>query len=180
MPSNKTVKIGGVTFNKADVKLSKVIKKDGKTINSVFLKDGTHIEFPNQAADNRSRVDQLNASSGSSDFTYEYGYNWESGEYEQHWTTHSRKDDPTEKITLFKRMRGAKITGTEKRDDYRLFGCCDTTVDLSQNDGKIDYVSDSSDVTGSLFNLTKWSHDNNTIILGKSDNATRTNKKNNN
>ena len=63
MPNNnvQNVKIGGVTFNKADVKSSEVIVKDGKKINSVFLQDGTHVEFPNQSANNKSSVSQQNS-----------------------------------------------------------------------------------------------------------------------
>ena len=38
-------------------------------------------------------------------------------------------------------MNGAKITGTDKQDDYTLKGCRNTKVDVSQNDGARDVVT---------------------------------------
>ena len=58
MADGNTIKIGGVQFNKADIKSSEVIVKDGKKVNSVFLQDGTHIEFPTQSENNQSSVSQ--------------------------------------------------------------------------------------------------------------------------
>ncbi len=171
MPNNnvQTVKIGGVTFNKADVKSSEVILKDGKKINSVFLQDGTHVEFPTQSADNKSSVSQNNST--YSEPAYEFGYNMRSGKFEPHWTV-KEYEDPSKKITNFHRMSGATITGTENEDTYNLYGCSNSKVDVSQNDGKADTVRDSKDHTGSLFGGTDWTHDNNTFKLGESDNAT--------
>lgn len=170
MPNKKveTIKIGGVTFDKVDVKSSETILKDGKKINSVFLQDGTHIEFPNQAAKNQSSISQENYK--TSDFSYGFGYNMRSGEFEPHLST-TTKEDPSRKVTNFNRMSGAKITGTEKEDSYFLSRCCDTTVDLSQNDGKSDYVMDKGSRTGSLSEGTRWKHENNTFKLGDSDRA---------
>ena len=92
MPNNNVqkVKIGGVTFNKADVKSSEVIVKDGKKINSVFLQDGTHVEFPTQSADNKSSVSQNNST--YSEPAYEFGYNMRSGKFEPHWTVKEHED----------------------------------------------------------------------------------------
>lgn len=165
----QTVKIGGVTFNKADVKSSEVIVKDGKKINSVFLQDGTHVEFPTQSDNNQSSVSQSNSTYTQP--AYKWGYNFRSGKHEYH-LTYETKEDPSKKVTNFSRMSGATITGTENEDTYNLYGCSNSKVDVSQNDGKADTVRDSKDHTGSLFGGTDWTHDNNTFKLGESDNAT--------
>ena len=171
MPNNdvQTVKIGGVTFNKSDVKSSEVVIKDGKKTNSVFLQDGTHLEFPNQSADNQSTVSQGNRTYIQP--AYKWGYNIRSGKHEYH-LTYETKEDPSKKVTNFQRMSGATITGTENEDTYNMYGCQNTTVDVSQNDGKSDIVTDSKGHTGSIFGGTDWSHDNNTFKLDDSDNAT--------
>ena len=170
MPNNNVqkVKIGGVTFNKADVKSSEVIVKDGKKINSVFLQDGTHVEFPTQSADNKSSVSQANHKYTQP--AYKYGYNVRNGKFEYH-LTYEEKEDPSKKVTDFHRMSGAKITGTENEDTYNMYGCSNSMVDVSQNDGKSDSVQDSKGHTGSIFGGTDWSHDNNTFKLGESDSA---------
>ena len=100
MPNNnvQTVKIGGVTFNKADVKSSEVIVKDGKKINSVFLQDGTHVEFPTQSENNQSSVSQSNHTYTQP--AYKYGYNARNGKIEYH-LTYEEKEDPSKKITDF-------------------------------------------------------------------------------
>ena len=49
MADNNNINIGGVKFNKTDVVKSEVVKKDGKELNSVFLRDGTKMVYPNQA-----------------------------------------------------------------------------------------------------------------------------------
>jgi len=163
MPNNnvQTVKIGGVTFNKSDVKSSEVVEKDGKKMNSVFLQDGTHVEFPTQSTYNESSISQHNA-------TYKV---CKQGILH---ATVEEMEDPTKKVTDFHRMSGATITGTENEDTYNLYGCSNSKVDVSQKDGKADTVRDSKDHTGSLFGGTDWSHDNNTFKLGESDNATVT------
>lgn len=164
--SDNTIKIGGVKFNKADVKSSEVIVKDGKKVNSVFLQDGTHVEFPTQAEDNKSSVTQGNRT--YSQPVYKYGYSVTSGKMGMHLTTET-KEDPSVKVTKFNRMTGAKITGTENEEIYHLNGCTNSEVDVSQNDGKPDRVYEHSSHTGSLFGGTDWEHGNNTYKLGESD-----------
>ncbi len=164
--SDNTIKIGGVKFNKADVKSSEVIVKDGKKINSVFLQDGTHVEFPTQSEENNSTVTQGNRK--YSQPAYKYGYNPATGKMGMHMTT-ELKEDPSVKVTTLNRMTGAKITGTENEEIYHLNGCTNSEVDLSQNDGKSDRVYENSSHTGSLFGGTDWEHGNNTFKLGDSD-----------
>lgn len=166
MTDNNTIKIGGVQFNKADVKSSEVIVKDGKKVNSVFLQDGTHVEFPTQSEENKSSVTQGNHK--YSQPAYSHGFNPRSGKVEGHWTMET-KEDPSIKVTNFNRMTGAKITGTENEEHYNLNGCTNSEVDLSQKDGKTDRVYEHSSHTGSLFGGTDWEHGNNTFKLGDSD-----------
>ncbi len=164
--SDNTIKIGGVKFNKADVKSSEVIVKDGKKVNSVFLQDGTHLEFPTQSAENKSSVTQGNHTYSVP--AYKHGFNTRTGKMEMYWTT-EQKEDPSVKVTQLNRMTGAKITGTENEEHYHLNGCTNSEVDLSQNDGKHDIVYEHSSHTGSLFGGTDWEHGNNTFKLSNSD-----------
>ena len=166
MPDNNTIKIGGVQFNKADVKSSEVIVKDGKKVNSVFLQDGTHVEFPTQSEGNQSSITQGNRVYSKP--TYKYGYNIKTGEHDYH-LTYETKEDSSKKVTSFNRMTGAKITGTENEDTYNLNGCKNSEVDLSQKDGKSDRVYEHTSHTGSLFGGKDWEHGNNTYKLGESD-----------
>ena len=166
MADGNTIKIGGVQFNKADVKSSEVIIKDGKKVNSVFLQDGTHVEFPTQSEENKSSVSQGNRT--YSQPAYKHGFNPRSGNVEGHWTMQT-KEDSSVKVTKFNRMTGAKITGTENEEIYHLNGCTNSEVDLSQHDGKSDRVYEHSSHTGSLFGGTDWEHGNNTYKLGDSD-----------
>ncbi len=166
MADGNTIKIGGVKFNKADVKSSEVIVKDGKKINSVFLKDGTHVEFPNQSENNKSSVSQSNSAH------YEpgahVGFNPMTGNVGPHISL-DKVEDTSVKVTSFNRMTGAKITGTENEDCYYLNGCTNSEVDLSQKDGNQDIVFEHTSHTGSLFGGTDWEHGNNTYKLGESD-----------
>ncbi len=54
--NNNIINIGGVRFDKKDVKSSEKIEQDGKVLNSVFLRDGTHMKYENQASKNESIV----------------------------------------------------------------------------------------------------------------------------
>ena len=164
--SDNTIKIGGVKFNKADVKSSEVVVKDGKKVNSVFLQDGTHVEFPTQSENNKASVSQGNHVYHEP--SYSHGFNPRSGKMEGHWTL-KEKEDASVKVTNFNRMTGAKITGTENEEIYHLNGCTNSEVDLSQNDGNSDRVYENSSHTGSLFGGTDWEHGNNTFKLGDSD-----------
>ena len=47
MTDSNNINIGGVRFNKQDVAKVETIKQNGKVMNSVFLRDGTHMVFPN-------------------------------------------------------------------------------------------------------------------------------------
>ena len=68
-------------------------------------------------------------------------------------------------------MTDAKVIGTYNKDEYRLFGCCNTTVDVSQKDGLYDLVYDSNDHTESDSDAINWKHENNTFKLDTSDQA---------
>ena len=168
MADNNTIKIGGVSYNKETVKSSEVIVKDGKKVNSVFLKDGTHIEYPTQSENNKSTVSQ-------SDHTYSkpvtnFGYNFRTRRFEEHLTYETVKD-PSVQVTNFNRITNAKITGTENSEHYHLNGCTNCEVDVSQNDGKPDKVVENTSRTGGLFTGTDWKHGNNTFKLNDSDTA---------
>jgi len=61
-------------------------------MNSVFLNDGTHVEYPTQDADKNSQVSQR-------DYTYnkptiKYGYNFRTGNIE-HYLSHEEVTDPS-------------------------------------------------------------------------------------
>ena len=60
MADSNSINIGGVKFNKADIKSAGTVEREGKTLNSVFLKDGTQVVFPNQSEKNESSVEQHN------------------------------------------------------------------------------------------------------------------------
>ena len=166
MPDNNTVKIGGVTYNKDIVKSSGVVVKDGKKLNSVFLKDGTHIEYPTQSENNQSAVSQKNRTYVTPE--YKRSLDVFAGEYRWKWTLEEH-EDPSVKITSFNRINHAKITGTENSDRYYLNGCTNSEVDVSQNDGKSDKVYEGTSITGGAFNETDWKHGNNTFKLNDSD-----------
>lgn len=143
MPNNDNISIGGVRFNKQDVQKSETIKQDGKVMNSVFLRDGTQMVFPNQAAKNESVVSMhdkvekersgigIDMNSGS--VTVNYGQPGVIGLGDKEVKTGNVDID-------FYRLKDAQITGTNKQDDYSLHGCRDTKVDVSQNDGARDVV----------------------------------------
>lgn len=130
--SDNCVNIGGVRFNKQDVSKTEVIKQGDQQMNSVFLNDGTHIVYPEQDAKNDASVMQ------------NYGK-------KSQWVPNNRgsnsafvsvtEEDTSYRETTFNKLEGAQITGTEGRDDYRLKGCKDTNVDISQDDGVKDSVT---------------------------------------
>lgn len=145
MPDNNNINIGGVRFNKNDVQKSEVIKKDGKVMNSVFLRDGTHVVFPSQAAKNESVVEMHDKTKTEKS---PFGYSVADGEFgidcgtDQTMINIGSKEVKTGNVDIdFYRMNGAKITGTDKQDDYTLKGCRNTKVDVSQNDGARDVVT---------------------------------------
>ena len=171
MAENNSISIGGVKFNKADIKSSEVIKQDGKTMNSVFLKDGTHIVFPNQAEKNGSSVTQENL------VTYkpkiDYGISWQNDFEPDFYIKNERTEHPDKKITTFNKMAGAQITGTENEDRYDLYGCNNSTVDVSQNDGKKDNVTVKDHYKStSLFGSETFESSGNKVKLGDGDIAT--------
>jgi len=131
LTENNTVSIGGVRFNQQDVKKSEVIKQNGQEMNSVFLNDGTHVVYPNQNPENQSSIMQQNGNkvvqvpSHGGNLMY----------------LNQTVEDPTFKETTFNKLDNAQITGTEGKDDYRLKGCKDTSVNISQKDGVEDNVS---------------------------------------
>lgn len=180
MPNNdvKTVKIGGVTFNKEDVKSSKVVIKDGKKMNSVFLQDGTHIEYPKQKESNQSAVDQKNHVKHKVGVSVgphlDYGpFSGNTGDLKFGPHVAMKNEVTSDKDTSFYRIKGATITGTENTDRYDLRGCNDTTVDVSQNDGKEDRVefNTSTTIEGGFFTGTEtvWSSENNKVKINDSN-----------
>lgn len=132
MANNQSINIGGVRFNSQDIKKSEVIKQDGKEMNSVFLNDGTHIVFPNQDAKNDASIMQQNGHKSVPR---------ENSHYNRSLQFYDIVEDPSFKETTFNKLDNAQITGTDGKDDYRLRGCKDTSVDISQDDGVEDKVS---------------------------------------
>lgn len=131
MADNNSINIGGVRFNQQDVKKSEVVKQGDKQMNSVFLNDGTHVVYPDQNPKNDASIMQQNGKK----------YTWELNPRGNNATFVSvANEDSSYKETTFNKVDGAQITGTEGRDDYRLKGCKDTNVDISQNDGVKDNV----------------------------------------
>jgi len=114
---NKKINIGEVSFKKGDVVKSETAQKNGQTINTVFLKDGTKLSFPEQDPKNNAGVSIF----GEQRFVYPIA-------------THT-----AQKVTL-KKLDNAEVTGTEKTDSYVLEGCRDSKVNVSQKDGKKDIV----------------------------------------
>lgn len=152
MANNNSINIGGVQFTKTDVVKSEQIKRDGETLNSVFLKDGTQITFPNQDAKNEAKITQrdevLTTHNGPQNYSYV-----ETGNY----------------FTDVERLSGASIMGTDKKDNYTLKGCDNTTVDISQNDhyadsvkfedatlGKKSYASHNNEVKQNAEDISKF------------------------
>lgn len=145
MPENNNINIGGVRFNKKDVAKFETIKQDGKVSNSVFLRDGTHMVFPNQAAKNESVVsmhDKVRTEKSP------FGYSMSTGEFGIDYGTDPTMINMNKREVLtgdvdidFYRLKDAQITGTNKEDDYTLRGCRNTKVDISQNDENVDVVN---------------------------------------
>ena len=175
--SNDKIIIGGVSFNKADIKSSEKIQKDGKTLNSVFLNDGTHVVFPNQSEGNQSTISQKNLV--TSQPTIGYGLSWQNDYEIGPYIKQEDIEHPDKKVTTFERLSGAEITGTDAEDRYYLKGCNNTTVDVSQNDGKTDRVDvyKSTIRSESLFgDSTTFSTYDNEVKLGQDDVASTRNK----
>ena len=144
MADNNNINIGGVKFNKTDVVKSEVVKKDGKELNSVFLRDGTKMVYPNQAEKNESIVSMTDKtrtekspfgySVAEDEFVVDYGY-------DPTVINLNKKEVKTGNVSVdFYRINGAEITGTKKEEDYTLYGCRNTKVDVSQNDKNVDVV----------------------------------------
>ncbi len=145
MSENQSINIGGVRFNKQDVQKSEVIRQDGKIMNSVFLRDGTHMVFPNQADKNESVVEMHDKTKTQKS---PFGYSVADGEFGIDYGTDptminfGKKEVKTGDVDIdFYRLNGAQITGTSKKDDYTLKGCRNTRVDVSQNDGSRDVIT---------------------------------------
>lgn len=167
MSEPNRISIGGVSFDRNDVKTSEVIKQDGKVMNSVFLRDGTHLVFPNQAGKNESyvkmkdKIEHINGPVGYSLSKEEVGINFG---VDPTMIDLSGKDVKTGVSIDFYRMKGAQITGTYNADDYTLSGCRDSKVDVSQDDNKGDNVKieDDDSIEASLFGIklgkNKWQH----------------------
>lgn len=175
MSEPNRISIGGVSFNKNDVKTSEVIKQDGKEMNSVFLRDGTHLVFPNQAGKNESYVqmtDKVKHKDGPVGYSLsddKIGINYG---VDPTMIDISGKDVKTGDVSIgFYRMKGAQISGTDKADDYLLSGCRDSKVDVSQDDNKDDVVTikDDDSVEASLFGIklgkNKWEHSEDKIFV---------------
>lgn len=138
--ADNNINIGGVNFNKNDVAKSEIVKSDdGKESYSVFLRDGTKMVYPKQADKNESVVSMFDKTEKSS-----IGYSVADGEFKIDYGTDPTMINPKRKTgdveIDFYRLNGAEITGTNKKDDYTLHGCRNSKVDISQNDGKEDFV----------------------------------------
>ena len=149
MTDNNNINIGGVRFNKNDVAKSEVIKKDGKELNSVFLRDGTKVVYPNQAEKNESVVSMTDKTKTEKS---PFGYSVTEGEfvvdygYDPTVINLNKKEVKTGDVSVdFYRINSAEITGTKKKDDYTLYGCRNTKIDVSQKDGKRDVVDIQND-----------------------------------
>ena len=142
--------IGGVKFNEKDIVSSEKISQDGKEYNSVFLKDGTKIVYPEQNPDNDASVSA----------THEYYETvWHHG-YKTHWSTVEKRIAPTSVIGF----NGGTLIGTENKDRYSIIGCENMTIDISQDDSKGDNVK----LQARGF-LCDQGNQNNTIIHRKED-----------
>ena len=168
--SSRDIVIGGVTFNKNDVKSSQVVKKDGQELNSVFLKDGTHLEFPTQSKENEAIVHQQ---FGTKKVTRATG--------NKHVPVRvDTVEDRSYRETTIERMSDTKITGTANKDVYTLKGCKDSKVDVSHNDRKLDEVTIVDSRAKSIFGHVVDGHSSgktytssgNEISLNKDDKAT--------
>lgn len=138
--ADNNINIGGVKFNKSDVAKSEVVKNDdGKVSYSVFLRDGTKMVYPKQADKNESVVSMF-------DKTYKspYGYSVADDKFKMDYGIDPTMINPeykTGEVKIdFYRLNGAEITGTNNKDNYTLRGCRNSKVDVSQNDGKGDFV----------------------------------------
>lgn len=153
MTDSNSVNIGGVRFNKNDVVKSEVIKQEGEVPkNSVFLRDGTQIVFPNQSAKNESLISI-------------------------HANDDSGNPENKEFTVDFYRISNAEIIGTERKDEYILHGCKDSKVDVSQKDNKRDSVKIKDDDTNvhqhyngrDIKNGTQHSRDCHVLFSGKNE-----------
>lgn len=138
--ADNNINIGGVNFNKNDVAKSEIVKTDdGKESYSVFLRDGTKMVYPKQADKNESVVSMFDKTEKSP-----IGFSVADGEFKMDYGTDPTMINPEHKTgdveIDFYRLNGAEITGTNKKDDYTLHGCRNSKVDISQNDGKEDFV----------------------------------------
>jgi len=146
------IKIGEVSFNKKDIAKTEKTQKDGQTINTVFLKDGTKLSYPEQNPENNANVSVFDKTdiqvfySGDQEVYTEMS----NGKFEVHFT----------------KLDSAEITGTKNEDHYRLKGCKDSKIDISQNDGKADKVQMLDDP--SVFGKVRKSSGNE-VSFGKGD-----------
>ncbi len=93
--SEKTekVNIGGVLFNKNEIKESRIRNKNGEKINTVFLKPGLKLEFPDQTDPNKKPTVE---SMGLQDEWY----------------------NPDRSHIIINDLENAKIYGTKNKDDH--------------------------------------------------------------
>lgn len=117
------INIGGVKFNSNDIEQQQtLIKENGSIRYSVFLKNGVHLEFPKQKAENNASVYRETAYEGNP-------------KRPETWTDVNN-------------LAYGQIKGTSKHDTIQLFGNNGTTVDISDNDNKSDIVSIKDSVKG--------------------------------
>ena len=102
---NNTIKIGNVSFLKSDVqKATSRIGKDGDKINSVFLKDGTKVDF----------WDQKENSNASVIMGHDMGSNGKFG-------------------VQFNNLLGFTLSGTKNNDYYYLSNCDYYDINVEEN-----------------------------------------------
>ncbi len=101
MSNTEKIMIGNVSFYSTDVKTSNVTYKNGEKINCVFLKNGTKLEFKDQAADSNASV-QMGYDTGNNN---KYG-------------------------TGFVGIKGLSIEGTQASDYYHLTNCDNYNINV--------------------------------------------------
>ncbi len=163
--------IGGVRFSTSSIKSSEKIVHRGVEMNSVYLNDGTNIQFKDQDPENEAKVRDYSAE--NKDSADKKAKMQETIEENMNKPSRARKNlDLPEGRIVFENIKGGIINGTYDKDDYVLSGCQDILVDVAQEDGKQDKVFlHDSEVT--IFgNDGKHENKNNLIYSREEDKVT--------
>ena len=142
--------------------LLKKINQDGQEYNSVFLKDGTKIVYPDQNPNNEASV-------YASETQVVVAARVNLAITHHNYSIHSSSNNQTNQLrtdTVIKGFNGGTVFGTENKDKYSIVGCENMTIDVSQNDGQKDYVTL---FDNGLFPFVKSENKYNTVIHRKED-----------